>query len=318
MKKASFQTLLLSTCKGGVNILDVFLDALLDSAKIFPVIFLVYVLIEFLESRESSHERLQRIFGSRFSPLFGAAVGVIPQCGFSVVATRLYQDGFILTGTLIAVYIATSDEALPILFSEAMTSPHVFLQMGLIIAIKFVYAVIAGFIINALIKKPVAPVIDETAFKREDEQDGDGCCHHQITGERPTVKQLLLHPLLHSLKIILYIFIINTLFGLLVYLIGEDSIKGFLNSSVYLQPLVSTLVGLIPNCASSVIITEIYTEGFLTLGAAIAGLSVNCGIAMAVLLRDKRNVKRSLTIIGLMLMLSLIIGYGVTGIEMLL
>ena len=301
-----------------IKILDVLLDSLLDAAKIFPIIFLVYVLIEFLESRESSHERLQKIFGSRFSPVFGAGVGIIPQCGFSVVATRLYQDGFLLTGTLIAVYIATSDEALPILFSEAVTNPKVFIHVGLLIAIKFVYAVIAGFIINLFCKKQPTPVIDETNFKHEDELDGDGCCHHHITSERPTFKQLLLHPLIHSLKIILYIFAINILFGTLVYLIGEDNIKGFLASSVYLQPLLSTLVGLIPNCASSVIITEIYSEGYLTLGAAIAGLSINCGIGMAVLLRDKDHVGRSLLIIGLMLILSLAIGYGITGIGVLI
>jgi len=294
------------------------LDALLDSAKIFPIIFLVYVLIEFLESRESSHERLQKIFGGRFSPFFGAAVGIIPQCGFSVVATRLYQDGFLLTGTLIAVYIATSDEAIPILFSEAVTDPKVFIQVGLLVGIKFVYALIAGFLINLFCKKPAEIVIDETHFKHEDEEDGDGCCHHHITGERLTFKQLLLHPLLHSLKIIAYVFIINIVFGFLVYLIGEDNIKEFLHSSVYLQPLLSTLVGLIPNCASSVVITEIYSEGYLTLGAAIAGLSVNCGIAMAVLLRDKDHIKRSLSIIGLMVVLSLAIGYALTGLGVLI
>jgi len=295
--------------------LDVLIDALLDAAKIFPIVFLVYVLIEFLESRESSHEKLQKIFGGRFSPFFGAAVGIIPQCGFSVVATRLYQDGYILTGTLIAVYIATSDEALPILFSEAVTNPSVFLKIGMIIGIKFVYAVIAGFIVNAFSKKRPAEVIDDASFKTEDETEGDGCCHHHITSDRPTLRQLLVHPLLHSLKIIAYIFLINLLFGSLVYLIGEDSIKGFLNMSAYLQPLVATVVGLIPNCASSVIITEIYTEGYLTLGAAIAGLSVNCGIAMAVLLRDRDNIKRSLFIIGLTFILSLIIGYIITFIE---
>ena len=299
------------------TIFDVFIDALLDSAKIFPIIFLVYVLIEFLESRESSHEKLQKIFGERFSPFFGAAVGVIPQCGFSVVATRLYQDGFLLTGTLIAVYIATSDEALPILFSKAVTDPSVFIKVGLLVSIKFVYAVIAGFIINLFSKKREIQTIDQTSFMKEDGEEGDGCCHHDITGTRPTVKKLLLHPLLHSLKIILYIFIVNIVFGLLVYAIGEETIKEFLDSSRLMQPLLSTVVGLIPNCASSVIITEIYSEGFLTLGAAIAGLSVNCGIGMAVLLRDGKHVKRSLFVIGLTFVLSLLIGYLITGAEIL-
>ena len=299
------------------DVLQILLDAVIDSAKIFPIVFLVYVLIEFLESRESSHEKLQKIFSGRFSPFFGAAVGLIPQCGFSVVATRLYEDGFILTGTLIAVYIATSDEALPLLFSEAVTEPKVFINVGLIMGIKFVYAVIAGFIINLFAKKPLTE-IDDSAFRHEDEDDGDGCCHHHITGQRPTVKTLLVHPLLHSLKILLYVFIINLVFGLFVYFIGEENLGAFLNSSKMIQPLAATLVGLIPNCASSVLITKIYSEGYLTLGAAIAGLSVNCGIGMAVLLRDKEHLKRSILVILIMVVLSLAIGYAVTGLEFLI
>ena len=169
--------------------LDVLKDSALDSLKILPVIFLVYVLIEFMESRESEEKRLKRIFGSRFSPFFGAAIGVIPQCGFSVVATKLYQGGYILAGTLIAVYIATSDEALPIMFSRALTEPAVWGKLGLIIAIKFVYACIAGFAINALIKKDVKEIKDVKDDVDEDD-DGDGCCHHKITGKRAAERKI--------------------------------------------------------------------------------------------------------------------------------
>ena len=302
-----------------VVILDIILDSLLDSLKILPVIFLVYVLIEFLESRESTHERMEKIFVSRFSPFFGAAVGVIPQCGFSVVATKLYQGGYILAGTLIAVYLATSDEALPILFSRAITNPEVFLQLGLLISIKFVYAVIAGFLINMFVKKQPRSFddADRLADDKDDDMDGDGCCHHHIAGKRTTVKTLLLHPLLHSLKIILYVFLISAAFGVFVeYAVGEEALKNFLSSSVLLQPLVSSLIGLIPNCASSVLITETYAEGYLSLGAALSGLAVNSGIGMAVLLKDKANIKRSLAIIGLTFALALALGYLVTGIQL--
>ena len=301
-----------------VVILDIILDSLLDSLKILPVIFLVYVLIEFLESRESTHERMEKIFVSRFSPFFGAAVGVIPQCGFSVVATKLYQGGYILAGTLIAVYLATSDEALPILFSRAITNPEVFLQLGLLISIKFVYAVIAGFLINMFVKKQPRSFddADRLADDKDDDMDGDGCCHHHIAGKRTTVKTLLLHPLLHSL-IILYVFLISAAFGVFVeYAVGEEALKNFLSSSVLLQPLVSSLIGLIPNCASSVLITETYAEGYLSLGAALSGLAVNSGIGMAVLLKDKANIKRSLAIIGLTFALALALGYLVTGIQL--
>ena len=254
-------------------------------------------------------------FSGRFSPVFGAGIGMIPQCGFSVVATRLYQDGYIYVGTLIAVYLATSDEAIPIMFSRAVTEPSLWLSLALIIATKFVYAAICGFLINLTQKRPTR-AFDEDAH---DVEHADGCCHHEITGKRQTAKKLLLHPFLHSLKIAAYIFIINVIFGVLIEMVvGEEALAAFLSSSVYLQPLVSAVVGLIPNCASSVLITELYTEGLLSFGGAIAGLAVNSGIGMAVLLRDRKNVGRSLLSIALVFALSLVLGYIATTIEVLI
>ena len=298
--------------------LDVLKDSALDSLKILPVIFLVYVLIEFLESRESEEKRLKKIFGNRFSPFFGAAIGIIPQCGFSVVATKLYQGGYILAGTLIAVYIATSDEALPIMFSRAVTESVVWGKLALIIAIKFVYACIAGFAINALIKKDVKEIKEDEDDVKEDE-DGDGCCHHKITGKREALKTLLLHPLIHSLKIIAYVFVVSFAFGLIVeLLVGEERLSAFLSSSLWLQPLLSGVVGLIPNCASSVLITELFCDGYLSLGGAHAGLAANSGIGLAVLFKNGENVKKSLLIALTTFALALILGYGVTAITALI
>ncbi len=298
--------------------LDVLKDSALDSLKILPVIFLVYVLIEFLESRESEEKRLKKIFGNRFSPFFGAAIGIIPQCGFSVVATKLYQGGYILAGTLIAVYIATSDEALPIMFSRAVTESVVWGKLALIIAIKFVYACIAGFAINALIKKDVKEIKEDEDDVKEDE-DGDGCCHHKITGKREALKTLLLHPLIHSLKIIAYVFVVSFAFGLIVeLLVGEERLSAFLSSSLWLQPLLSGVVGLIPNCASSVLITELFCDGYLSLGGALAGLAANSGIGLAVLFKNGENVKKSLLIALTTFALALILGYGVTAITALI
>ncbi|HBK01794.1 MAG TPA: hypothetical protein DDY77_02015 [Clostridiales bacterium] len=298
--------------------LDVLKDSALDSLKILPVIFLVYVLIEFLESRESEEKRLKKIFGNRFSPFFGAAIGIIPQCGFSVVATKLYQGGYILAGTLIAVYIATSDEALPIMFSRAVTESVVWGKLALIIAIKFVYACIAGFAINALIKKDVKEIKEDEDDVKEDE-DGDGCCHHKITGKREALKTLLFHPLIHSLKIIAYVFVVSFAFGLIVeLLVGEERLSAFLSSSLWLQPLLSGVVGLIPNCASSVLITELFCDGYLSLGGALAGLAANSGIGLAVLFKNGENVKKSLLIALTTFALALILGYGVTAITALI
>ena len=294
---------------------DILLDSLIDTAKVFPIIFLVYVLIEFIESREGTSERLEHAFSGRLSPLFGAGIGMIPQCGFSVVATRLFQDGYIYVGTLVAVYLATSDEAIPIMFSRAVTEPTLWLSLAVMMATKFVYATACGFLINLTQKKPTK-AFDEAAHEAE---HADGCCHHEITGDRHTAKKLLLHPFLHSLKITAYIFVINVLFGVLVEIvIGEETLAAFLHSSVYVQPLVSAVVGLIPNCASSVLITELFADGLITFGGAIAGLAVNSGIGMAVLLRDGKHVKRAIAVILTVFALSLFLGYTATFIEVLI
>lgn len=286
-------------------LIDIFLDSLKDTAVIFPFIFLVYVLIEFLESNASIRQKMKRSFSGRFSPLFGAAFGVVPQCGFSVVATNLYQGGYIMAGTLVAVYLATSDEAIPILISHGFTDPQILLNLLLLLSVKLVYAAIAGFLINLFAKKSV----NDINYAISEEND-EGCCHHHIEGKREGLKKFLLHPLLHSLKILLYIFIINFAFGFLTdIVIGEQALKSFLTQSVYFQPLFSCLVGLIPNCASSVLITEMYAEGLLGFGGAIAGLAVNSGIGMAVLLKNKSELKRNILIIACVFCLSLLLGY---------
>ena len=292
--------------------IEILIDSLIDLAKIFPFIFLVYVFIELLESSNKVRGKMKNVFAGRFSPLFGSAVGLIPQCGFSVVATNLYQGGYILVGTLVAVYLATSDEAIPILFSRAITDPTIWGKLGLLLAVKLDYAVIAGFLVNLLFNRKTKNINE---FEEAEELD-EGCCHHHIEGKRENLKKFLLHPFLHSLKIALYIFIINFAFGCLVELaIGEETLKNFLSQSVYFQPLLSCIIGLIPNCASSVLITEMYAEGLLSFGGTIAGLAVNSGIGMAVLLKDKANVKRNVFIVVLTFVLALLLGYICTAVE---
>lgn len=294
--------------------LDVFLDALFDALKVLPVVFIIYIIIELIENHEATKHKMTTALGNRFSPVFGALIGVIPQCGFSVVATKLYQGKFIYLGTLIAVYFATSDEAIPILFSRALTDSSVWLQLGLLVAIKLVYAIVVGFVINCIIakclKKQVATNLIDFADK-DFENDRDGCCGHSVEKERKDLKHVVFHPLLHSLKIIAYIFIVNLVLGSIIDLaIGEERFYAFLTSSVAFQPLFSALVGLIPNCASSVIIAELYADGMLKLGGALAGLTINSGLGIAILIKDKGHVKRSLSIIGIMFALALLLGYA--------
>lgn len=295
--------------------LEVFLDAVIDSLKVFPVVFIVYVIIEYIEAKEALKHGMARAFTGRFSPVFGAMIGVIPQCGFSVVATKLYQGGYIYLGTLIAVYFATSDEAVPILLSRAVTDPSVWKNLGLLIAVKFVYAIIVGMLINLVLKHIAKMTVASASgeFAEESfEHDEDGCCGHGVVSKRRGFVQFIIHPLLHSLKIVLYIFIVNLLMGMIIdVIIGEDAFKSFLSGSVYLQPLLSVLIGLIPNCASSVVITELYVGGALNLSGAVAGLTANSGLGLAVLLKDKQHIKRSLLVIGLISVLSVALGYAV-------
>lgn len=295
--------------------LDLLLDSLLDSLKILPVVFLVYVLIEFIESRGARKDKLKKIFGSKLSPLFGAGIGVIPQCGFSVVATGFFNDGYIMAGTLIAVFIATSDEALPIMISRAIENPSLLGGVALLIGVKIAYAALVGFLVNALFSKKLKPI--EQAEISEDE--ADGCCHHSVTEERDGIKELLVHPLIHSLKIFLYVFVVSLLFGWLIeFVIGEETLEAFLTASVWFQPFVSSLVGLIPSCASSVLITELYCDGLLTFGGALAGLAANSGIGLAVLFKASKDKQKAVLISAATLFFSLLLGYVATALGCLL
>lgn len=297
------------------NLGDILIDAMLDAVKILPVIFIVYFIIEIVESRGIGKRKLKNLLSSKGAPLFGSLIGVVPQCGFSVIATKLYRKDYILMGTLISVYIATSDEAIPILFSQAFGAPDLWLKLIILIAIKIVYAIMVGFLVNAFIKKSVSNATDEF----ETEEDDGGCHHHEGEFESSNEGRfkLLLHPLLHSLKIFAYILAINLIFGLMIGFIGEDKIIAFLDANLFLQPLFSTVIGLIPNCASSVLITKMYAESALSLGGAVAGLCINSGLGFAILLKDGKSVKNTLSVILLTAFFSLLAGYIITAVSFL-
>lgn len=297
------------------NMVEILLDAVIDAAKILPIIFIIYILIEVVESRGTANRKFKKLLTGDVAPVFGAAIGVIPQCGFSVVATKLYQGKYILLGTLISVYFATSDEALPILLSQAIDNPELWLKLALLIAVKFSYAVIVGFVINAIAKNKSLNEINEDVIEEAGE---DACCHHDVAEKHHGVWDLLIHPFSHSIKIFIYVLAINVVFGILIGFIGEDVIVNFLDSNVYLQPLVSTVIGIIPNCASSVLITQMFASNVLSLGGAVAGLTINSGLGLAVLLKDRVNLKRNLLTVLLMICLSLLLGYVVTFISILL
>ena len=280
---------------------EVILDALLDSLKVLGVLLLFNFLLSFCEDKLAKLLNKNKIL----SPLVGSSIGLIPQCGFSVVSADLYQRKKISMGTLVAVFIACSDEALPILFSY----PDKYLNILLLLLIKFVIAFVTGLLVD-LIFKSKEPHLVILEKKEDEEHSVEGCCHHKIGEEKESfVKEHILHPLIHSLKIFAYVLVINVLFAILVYLVGENNIKSFIDSNVYLTPLFATIIGFIPNCASSVILTELYIEGYIYFSATLAGLICNAGLGLFYLFKNKNNIKNTIFIIAILFIVSIISGY---------
>ena len=241
------------------EIMEIIADALLDSLKVFPFLFLMYVLIEFLEN-STNITKNKNILRGRLAPLLGAATGIIPQCGFSVMAAKLYDKKIIRTGTVLAVFLATSDEALIILLSEGTKA---FAVMP-VIAVKFVVAVAVGYLLNGLYRHESLSELSENEAIR-----GNACGHDHE--EDSKVRRYLLHPLVHSVQIFAYILVVNLAFGFAMHF-AEVPITKFVEQGLWFQPLIAGLLGLIPNCASSVPVTHTHVLSAISFGVGMQGL----------------------------------------------
>lgn len=291
---------------------NVLLDSLIDAAKIFAFAFVIYFALSFFEGKIAS--LLSR--SKRLSPVYGSLSGAIPQCGVSVVASDIYLQGKITAGTLVAVFLACSDEALPVLFSDF--SAERFWYPYAVLGIKIVFGILMGYLVDWIWRGHMVPnPIDDPSLSRP-----KGCCGHDICGDeeeghdaeegklRHFAKEHLFHPLVHSFKIFVYSFLISAFFSMLFYLwIGEEAMSAFLTENVYLAPLFAAIVGLIPSCASSLLIAELSLEGLLPFGALIAGLAVNAGLGPISLFR-KGHLKDSLIIYLIVFVSGLAIGYA--------
>ena len=266
-----------------------------ETLMLLPFLFLSYLLMEFLEHKSGdAAEKLLRGSG-KIGPLLGSAFSIVPQCGFSVAATGLYTGRVITVGTLIAVYLSTSDEMLPILISEGISTPFILK----ILATKLIIGISAGFIIDLIIsfirkKRHTVqkPQIEELCEREH-------ChCHHNI----------FLSALKHTAQVALFIFLFTFILHGAIELIGEDNIKDLALGNPVIGNMIASLLGLIPNCASSVIITELYIEGVISIGAMLSGLLVNSGVALAVLFKNNRPISDSFRILIILLILSFAIG----------
>ena len=273
--------------------LDILLDSLKDSIMVFAFVFLFHVILSFIETPVSNF----LIKRKKTSPIFGALFGLIPQCGTSVVGAELYVKKYITVGTLIAVFLSCSDEALIVLLGAWNEKT---LTIFPLIGLKLVTGIVFGLLIDFIIRKQKIVEVDHVEEEHE--------CHTHHHENTPAHAHLI-HPLIHALKVFIYIFIINLALGTLIGFIGEDNFSNFMTTNRYLAPLFSSIIGLIPNCASSLLITELYIEGHLSFGALFAGLLVNSGLGLMVLLKEKGMFKRTLLIVGVCFLIAIALGY---------
>ena len=271
---------------------DIVLDAFLDTVKVFPFLLVIYILIEFLEHR-TTFTRNHKILQGNLAPLIGSATGLIPQCGFSVMAAKLYDKNLIRTGTLLAVLLATSDEAFIILLSSGKAAAAI---MPLVV-IKLIVGIGIGYLVNFLYS---AEKLSESYDEEEIHAYSCGREHEGVSN----VKLYLINPLLHSLLIAFYLLIVNLIFGCVMAQVGEEAIASAMIGGVYFQPFITALIGLIPNCASSAIITETFINGGITFGSLVAGLCANAGLGLVVLFKNTKKIKRNIVFVFTMFAVS--------------
>ena len=273
------------------RLFDVLKDASLDTLITLPFLFGVYLLIEYIEHKSSDKlGKTLRKMGP-FGSVGGAAIGAIPQCGFSVAASNLYAGRLISMGTLIAVYISTSDEAIPIILGEPKAVPI----LWKLILIKVGIAMVAGILVDVIIRL--------FCRKKEDEPFKELCAdcdceHHWI-----------LHSALHhTIHIIIFIFVINLLLGCVMEFAGEQTVEKMMMTNSWVQPIIAALIGFIPNCAASAVLTKLYIGGVVSFGALIAGLCTGAGVGLMVLFRTNKNHKQNFAIMGILYVIAAVSG----------
>ena len=269
---------------------EVILDTIIDSLKLIPFLLVAFLIIELLEHKLNNKTKSIITKSKKIGPIIGSLLGVIPQCGFSVMATNLYITRIITLGTLISIYLSTSDEMLIIMISEKVEISLILK----ILLIKIFFGIVYGLIIDKIINKKKED--KETNYELCDEEHCD--CNHSI----------LLSAIKHTLHITLFIFIITLIINTIFTLLGDNYLSKILLNNSILSPFITSLIGLIPNCAASVILTELYLNSTISLGALIGGLLTSSGSSLLVLIKNNKNQKENLSIILLLYALGVLSG----------
>lgn len=268
--------------------LDILLDTFLDSLKLLPFLLITYLLMEYLEHKSlKSNTKLMEKSG-KLGPLWGSILGVLPQCGFSVAASNLYVSRVISLGTLISIYLSTSDEMLVVLLSKSVSIKIILL----LVILKVLVGMVFGFLIDFLFRKKNNN-FDSELCERED-------CHCGSNIFTSSIK--------HTFNTYIFILGVTFLFNVLTSFVSMDKVSLFLRNFSFLTPFILGVIGLIPSCASSVIITELFLDNVISLGSALAGLFANSGVALAVLFRNNKNRKENFLILGILYIISVVSG----------
>lgn len=272
--------------------LDIILDTLIDSLKLLPFLFIAFLIIETIEHKLTNKTKKVISKSGKLGPLLGSSLGLIPQCGFSVVATNLYITRIISLGTLISVYLSTSDEMLPILLSEHAPIKTIIS----ILVIKFIVGLIFGYIIDLLLRKS----------KRKEKINYDICqdehcgCNHEHS--------IIKSSIIHTLKTFIFLLIVTFILNIIFEYFGEHYLSKIFLKGSFVAPFISSLIGLIPNCGSSIMITELYLKGALSFGAMISGLLTGSGVAILVLFKSNKDVKENIKVLSIIYFIGVFIG----------
>lgn len=274
-------------------IMEIFTDAAADSVKLLPFLFITYILMEYLENKmeEKSHDIMKH--SGHVGPVFGGILGIFPQCGFSAAASNLYAGGVITVGTLLSVFLSTSDEMLPVFISEAVPAVTI---LKILLA-KMLLGIITGFVVDIIFH--MVPFLH---VKHKD-------IHHLCEQEHCHCEDgVWLSACKHTIKIFVFIFAISFIIGIVIEVIGEGQLASLVINRPVLGEMLVGIIGLIPNCAASVTITELYLEGVIGSGAMMTGLLVSAGVGVLVLVRMNHSIKENVSIIAALYLAGIVWG----------
>ena len=324
---------------------EALLEALIDSLKALPILFVIYILIEFMEHKGGVKFEKTVASSKKLGPIWGAGLGAIPQCGFSAIMADLFSRKMITIGTLFAVFVATSDEAIPLMISN----PKYIGSLAILLVSKFVLAVAIGYLFDLVVRQKDIKKDDlehNKHFEHEhthqhsheqiehkdlladacetcemEEKSCDTCAHdhlhhhHELAEQTPASKKQVFWNIVwqgtkHTLEIFAWILVANLVLGAVLHLAGgEEVLQKIVGTNKWYQPFVTALLGLIPNCAGSVAIVELYMQGVVSFSACLGGLCTGAGVGLIILFKSNKNIKKNLLILLALFLIGSLIGF---------